>query len=403
MTEHDSGSSSDASAESSSSSGPDSSSGGSGIDLSPILQHILDDVLESRRSSPIGPPLPPEGERERRAQYEKTLKEILFSNEPIPDRTSLVRKIVEGERWFLPTAPDGQLERLAGTDPRVQRALSRPLVAGQPERRAARGSRPPVDLVVAMTADPGRPARQLTGRELARAVPPDASGAIFSFDAGAAADAVALRREELPLLTRLADSLDLERILIEPGPCQVEALQAARWYVPAANEKLAPSPPGWGHPAVTLYTHPDRAGAEANPLVELDGLTLCTRLANRGDYVKLSDLSALTPRTIDLGESQTKILCAGLLARKLYDQDHWSPSGWFASRQERLRAAQLAGWAYELLKLIPPGRDRLPRSSIRSIEGATFLHSRPEFRDRAWIERQHQRHTRSASRRFNSR
>ncbi len=535
MTEQDSEPGSDSSPESTSSA--DSASNG-GIDLSPIVQNLLDDVLEPRRSSPIGPLLPPEGERERRAQFEKTLKEILFSTEPIPDTTSLVRRVVETEHWFLPTTPDGGFERLAGSDTRAQRALTRPLVPGEPERRPGRGGRPPGALVLAMSVDPGRPARQRTGRELARAIPADAAGAIFVFDTGGADDAVALRREELPLLTQLTDSLDLEQLLVEPGPGQVKALQAARWYVPAANEELAPSPPGWGYPTITLYTHPDRAGAEDHPLVELDGLTLCTRLANRGDYVKLSvnpmrpvglggrasiglslaptfargiargvdlragaeplpartlaevllwldlegfpwndreivavprpddgttliqvrtndtsdwrlvgeghetpaprptvspvfavarpetlpatlpapvppaflmfrgeflnrDVSALTPEAVDLGEGQTKILCAGLLARKLYDQDHWAPSGWFVSKQERLRAAQLAGWAHELLKLIPPDRDRLPRSSIRSVKGAIVLHSRPELRERAWIEKQRQRHATAATRRAN--
>lgn len=531
MTEHDSGSGSDSSSESASSS--DSASGG-GLDLSPIVQNLLDDALEPRRSSPIGPPLPPEGERERRAQYEKTLKEILFSTEPIPDTTSLVRRVVETEHWFLPIAPDGDFERLAGSDTRAQRALTRPLAHGEPERRPGRGSRPPTELILAMSVDPGRPARQLTGRELAHAVPPDAAGAIFVFDTGGADDAVGLRREELPLLTQLADSLDLEQLLVEPGPGQVKALQAARWYVPVANEQLAPSPPGWGDPTVNVYTHPDRAEAEHAPMIELDGLTLCKQLGNRGDYVGLSvnagspvgtgdqetralmlgpsfardivrgvdprrgagplpartlaeallwldlegfpwehreivlapasyappengavmiqvrskkastwriyetsyaqperrgptvspvfavarpetlpatlpapvppaflmfrgeflnrDVSALTSEAIDLGEGQTKILCAGLLARKLYEQDHWAPSGWFVSKQERLRAAQLAGWAHELLKLIPPGADRLPHSAVLSVKGASILHTRPDFSERAWIEKQHRRH-----------
>ena len=131
-----------------------------------------------------------------------------------------------------------------------------------------------------MTADPGRPARQVTGRELARAIPPDAGGAILFLDAERA-DAVGLRREELPLLTQLADSLDLEQLLIEPAPGQVKALQAARWYVPTANQQLRPTPPGWGPPTINVYTHPDRAEAKDAPLIELDGLTLCQKLANR--------------------------------------------------------------------------------------------------------------------------
>src|SRR6185436_18564796 len=100
----------------------------------------------------------------------------------------------EGDHWFLPTAPDGSFERLAGSDGRVQAALALPLAYGQPERRPARGSRPPAELILAMAADPRRSASQVTGRELARAIPPDASGAIFFFDAD---HAVALRREEL--------------------------------------------------------------------------------------------------------------------------------------------------------------------------------------------------------------
>ena len=313
--------------------------------------------------------------------------------------------------------------------------------------------------------------------------------------------------------------------------------------MPADNEKLSPSPPGWGYPTIYVYTHPDRADEEKQPMVELDGLTLCQKLANRGDYTEIcvnpseavglgedamSGLSLaptfargiargvdlrvgtaplpartlaeallwldlegfpwkdreivavprpdgtpadgttliqvrtrdtsnwrlvgksyqstaprgltvspvfalaradqlpaslpapvppaygnlaskylhehfpiLTPDAFDLGEGQTQILCAGLLAQKLYDQDHWSPSGWFVSRRARFRAAQLAGWAHELLKLIPPNRDRLPRSAIHSIDGAIFFHSRPEFRDRSWIEKQHQRHAAAAVRRAN--
>ena len=123
-------------------------------------------------------------------------------------------------------------------------------------------------------------------------------------------------------------------------------------------------------------------------------VNLWTRSLNR-------NVPSLTPDQVDLGEGQTQILCAGLLADRLYSQDHWSPSGWFVSKPQRLRAAMFAGWAHELLKLIPPGKDRLPRSSIRSIAGAQHLDMRSWIADRAWIEKQLQRHTRSASRRLN--
>ena len=82
-----------------------------------------------------------------------------------------------------------------------------------------------------------------------------------------------LGRAELPLLTQLADSLDLEQLLIAPAPGQIAALRAARWYVPASNEKLRPKEPGYGDPTVLVYTHPDRAEARTGPMIELDGLT----------------------------------------------------------------------------------------------------------------------------------
>ena len=133
MNEYDSGSDGDSSSESTSSS--DAASSGGGIDFSPIVQNLLDDVLEPRRSSPIGPPLPPGEERQRRAQYEKTLREILFSTEPIPDRRSLVRRVVEVERWFLPTTPDGDFERLSRSDDTVAASVD-------PAARARRARAP---------------------------------------------------------------------------------------------------------------------------------------------------------------------------------------------------------------------------------------------------------------------
>ena len=452
---------------------------------------------------------------------------------------------MEAERWFVPIEPDGSFVRLQTLDERTVRAFSLLLSVDGSGGRRERLKKPLASVVTAQIADPGCAARQLSGRELARSIPADAGGVLLVLDARSA---FGLRREDLPLLTQLADSLALEQMLLEPAAGQIAALRAARWYVPAANQKLRPTEPGWGDPTVQIYTHPDRAEACKHPMVELDGLALCAGLANRGDYVGVNvnagspigtgdqetralvlgpnfardvargvdtrpggtplsartlaevilwldlddfpwenreivsvagpdtapgggaaqagavliqvrakgpsawriyetsyqeerrpgpilspvfalarpeqlpsmlpapvppafvtvygghlnpDTAALSAASIDLGEERTQILCAGKIAKRLYDRDHWSPSGWFVSKKDRLIAARLAGWANELLKLIPPGADRLPRSSIRTVGGATFLHSRPEFRNRGWIEKQHQRHTRSATRRFN--
>ena len=42
--------------------------------------------------------------------------------------------------------------------------------------------------------------------------------------------------------------------------------------------------------------------------------------------------------------------------------------------------------ATELGKLLPPGLDRIPRSAILTVEGATFLSRHPHGGSRAWIE-----------------
>lgn len=550
MTEYDSGSSSDSTSSSSSDgwSSSDSSSGYGGIDVSPIVSSFVEGVLDpdtTRRGGPSRPDSPS-------SMLFNPAIQALFetSGGPAQDERSLVRRIVEAERWFVPIGPDGALEQVPLADDGARRAFDRPDTAGPESGRTARNApapkagaprsklagSTPTTVVQVFADDPGRPARQLSGRELVRVLPADTDGVLLL---RGSEPAIGLRQDELPLLVQLADSLDLEELLASPGPGQVEALQRARWYVPAANQKLASSPPGWGHPTMTLYTHPDRAEAKQHPMVELDGRALYTQLGTRGDYVALcvnpmrsvgldgrltiglrlapsfarglargvdlragaeplpartlaeallwldlegfpwkdreivpasrpdgspddgttliqvrtdetsnwrlvgtssestaprptlspvfalaraeqlpaslpapvppayrnlgarypnEDLPTLTPEAFDLGEGDTQILCAGLLAQKLYEHDHWAPGCWFVSKRERLRAAKLAGWAHELLKLIPPGRDRLPRSAVHSIEGATFFHSRPELRNRDWIEQQRDRHAATATR-----
>lgn len=559
MTEYDSGSSSDSSAESGSSSAEswsssDASSGGGGLDYSFIAETMIgglvDDLTEPRRQDSRPVPAPSEVELRRRAQFEATLRAIISAPSPVADQRSLVRRIVEAERWFVPIEPDGSFVRLRTIDDRTLQAFTLPLSADGAGSRRARPKLAPSSVVTAHVSDPGCAARQLTGRELARAIPADAGGILLVLNDETT---FGLGRAELPLLTQLADSLDLEQLLIDPAPGQIAALRAARWYVPASNEKLRPKEPGYGDPTVLVYTHPDRAEARTGPMIELDGLTLCTQLAGRGDYVGIDvnvgrpvgsgdqetralvlgpsfardvvrgvdrrpggaplpartlaevilwldlegfpwedreivavahpdaspgasvapstpvsagavliqvrakgpsvwriyetsytqerrrgpilspvfalarpeplpanlpapvppafvtvygghlnpDAAALSTASIDLGEGQTQILCAGKLARWLSRDHTWKSPGWLVKKGDRLRAARMAGWAYELLKLIPPGADRLPRSSLRTVDGAALFHQRPEFRDRAWIEKHHQRYTRAATRRFN--
>jgi hypothetical protein len=60
----------------------------------------------------------------------------------------------------------------------------------------------------------------------------------------------------------------------------------------------------------------------------------------------------------------------------------------------------------ELARTVPSDADGIlfvPRSSLLTVDGAAFLHQRPELARREWLEQQHQRYTRAASRRFNLR
>lgn len=100
-----------------------------------------------------------------------------------------------------------------------------------------------------------------------------------------------------------------------------------------------------------------------------------------------------------LGEGPTRILCAGLLARELNAGRHdskdpercWRPGRWllvgrFVEGWERKRSERRLVLATELAKLLPPGADRVPRSALLTVEGATLLRQRPHAGSRAWIE-----------------
>jgi hypothetical protein len=99
----------------------------------------------------------------------------------------------------------------------------------------------------------------------------------------------------------------------------------------------------------------------------------------------------------DLGDGQTEILCAGLLALYLYNKATWCPSRWFVSRRERAQAARLASIALELQKLLPPDGDQLPRSAIRTVTGASFLRRRDTYGSRRWIAEIFERYHRAAT------
>ena len=86
----------------------------------------------------------------------------------------------------------------------------------------------------------------------------------------------------------------------------------------------------------------------------------------------------------DLGEGPTRILCAGLLLDAVRARLGGYPDDPTAMRpEERPRAASAARWLWELEKLCEG--DRIPRSAIRTAEGARAFRDRPECTTREWV------------------
>ncbi len=451
------------------------------------------------------------------------IQRLFEASGPHVDPRSLSRQIVEHPRWYLPVDAQGRAVLGATDDDEARLPFGRPLAAGQSPRiwkggragtpRVAQAFATPPEASVAVTAS-GPSVREVGGRALARAMPAGADGVVFVLPTG---DSVGQLRDDWPLLGQVAASLDLEEILVRPGPGQLSALLAARWYVPAA---AGTEPYTWSSSEVVrVYTHPDRAEADDGLLMALDGQTLARRLAGRTDYdgvmvnlgsqVGLGDdeihvfslgpdfgpavvrgvdprpgTAPLPARTLAeahlwldlrgfplpvhgrelvpvatpaglagingasessgphaaasvltsgrspvlvqarapggspwrivetaytrtdrpgptlgpvfaisqpdapagyLGDGPTQILCAGLLAHHLHEQRSWQAGRWFVPKETRERAARFAGWAHELLKLLPPGADTLPRSSLRTLDGAEKVRRDPTLASRAWM------------------
>jgi hypothetical protein len=99
------------------------------------------------------------------------------------------------------------------------------------------------------------------------------------------------------------------------------------------------------------------------------------------------------------GPGATRILCAGLLAKALgaghYDakdpEKHWRPGrsllvGRRQSAWDRERSQRRVELAEQLLRLVPEGAERIPRSALLAVKGAGVLRRYPYAGTRAWIE-----------------
>ncbi|MCC6796190.1 MAG: hypothetical protein IT366_13805 [Candidatus Hydrogenedentes bacterium] len=112
----------------------------------------------------------------------------------------------------------------------------------------------------------------------------------------------------------------------------------------------------------------------------------------------------------EIAPGETRILCAGLLAKALYanlwdatEPTHaWQPGrnfliGRYVPKWAREHSQYRLAIANELLKFLPPNADTIPRDAILTVEGAAILRNHPHAAQRAWIEstiRQAKRFTR---------
>jgi hypothetical protein len=89
---------------------------------------------------------------------------------------------------------------------------------------------------------------------------------------------------------------------------------------------------------------------------------------------------------LSFGAGKTEILCAGKLAdlvrRRVADfgqPDYETWEGYPAY------AAVAVRWTDELVKLLEPDLDTLPRRTMRTFDGARFVREYPEIATRSWI------------------
>lgn len=88
-----------------------------------------------------------------------------------------------------------------------------------------------------------------------------------------------------------------------------------------------------------------------------------------------------------IGPSQ--ILCAGAMAEKLNNAERWVPGRWKSKDDaDRLQARERVAWATETLALIPAKETKIPRSALRTPDGAKFLRLNPQYAQQTWIEQQ---------------
>ena len=63
------------------------------------------------------------------ALLDPAIQALFLAGGEVADERSLVRQIVETERWYVPIQPDGSFIRLSSLDERTLRAFARPLAA----------------------------------------------------------------------------------------------------------------------------------------------------------------------------------------------------------------------------------------------------------------------------------
>lgn len=444
-----------------------------------------------------------EAERaEQRAKADEFIRKILSGDVDDQSGPYKLRAIVEHDRWYVPVKDNGRFELLNVAKGQYERLICD--VSKKDGRRTERKGKGGQFLPVYCQEPAAMRTICVDGRTLARSLPVNVTGLLIqNLDEDTPRE---LSSEFFPQMVSLADSVEIEDVLLADGPVDAAKLRSYQWLVDMVNDERVHLSPSIIEGAVaTIFTHHDREyGTEHHPPIKMDGTTIFRRILNDAQFdgivinsystfgrcgksvqnmllslsflqraldqdtchLRVKDLTARsraefelwlyinsfptereiieetdangqriiyavskqpveswreqeccglqdaqmvsTPKFIiqpapdskpGFGKGASSILCPGLLARELYVRPpkgkqtihNWRPGrkmivGRLLSEEDINDSLRRLTIAHELLKLVPAGANRVPRSAMLTVVGADFVRRVPYCCSRAWIE-----------------
>ncbi len=189
--------------------------------------------------------------------------DVMDSNRP--RGADQCRMIVENEEWYVPVGESNQLKLESVGSGVYSHALTPEGKHSKKKKHDGQGGR----LLPIYTQEPKCPHVTLDGCALIRALPRDCDGLLIRIAEKAPRE---FGKEFFEQLRILADSCELEKILVSPGPNQVEALKQAKWLVEMSNGSTPETESSDRHGSlIVVSTHPERANYFTSNYKEMSG------------------------------------------------------------------------------------------------------------------------------------